>query len=63
MRILEDNPVGSRGERLTKYEIARRVAERFPVLRRALPPKRQIWESEHYRMSIFDAAALLFSQR
>ncbi len=63
VRILEDNPVGSRGERLTKYEIARRVAERFPVLRRALPPKRQIWESEHYRMSIFDAAALLFSQR
>ncbi len=47
----------------TKYEIARRVAEHFPVLRRALPPKRQIWESEHYHMSIFDAAALLFSQR
>ena len=35
VRILEDNPVGSRGERLTKYEIARRVAERFPVLRQA----------------------------
>ena len=35
VRILEDNPVGSQGERLTKYEIARRVAERFPVLRQA----------------------------
>ena len=48
---------------LTKYENARRVAEHFPVLTRELPPKRRAWESEHYRMSIFDAAALLFSQR
>ena len=51
------------GEILTKYENARRVAEHFPVLRRELPPKRRAWESEHYCMSIFDAAALLFSQR
>src|SRR6266566_972694 len=51
------------GEILTKYENARRVAEHFPVLTRELPPKRRAWESEHYRMSIFDAAALLFSQR
>jgi hypothetical protein len=43
----------------TKYENARRVAEHFPVLTRELPPKRRAWESEHYRMSIFDAAALL----
>jgi hypothetical protein len=49
------------GEILTKYENAGRVAEHFPVLRRALPPKRQIWESEHYYMSIFDAAALALS--
>ena len=62
VRILEDNPVGSQGERLTKYEIARRVAERFPVLTRELPPKRQIWQSEHYRMSIFTAAALAMAQ-
>ena len=59
VRILEDNPVGSQGERLTKYEIARRVAERFPVLTRELPPKRRAWESEHYRMSIFTAASLV----
>ena len=51
------------GKILTKYENARRVAEHFPVLTRKLPPKRRAWESEHYRMSIFDAAALLFSQR
>src|SRR5438034_8468297 len=44
------------GEILTKYENARRVAEHFPVLRRELPPKRRAWESEHYCMSIFDAA-------
>jgi len=51
------------GKILTKYENARRVAEHFPVLTRELPPKRRAWESEHYRMSIFDAAALLFSHR
>jgi|SRR5438552_528443 len=44
---------------LTKYENARRVAEHFPVLTRELPPKRQIWQSEHYRMSIFTAASLV----
>src|SRR5207253_11496717 len=62
VRILECNPVGSQGERLTKYEIAWRVAERFPVLTRELPPKRRAWESEHYRMSIFAAAALAMAQ-
>ena len=50
------------GEILTKYENARRVAEHFPVLRRELPPKRRAWESEHYRMSIFAAAALAMAQ-
>ena len=58
VRILEDNPVGSQGESLTKYENARRVAEHFPVLTRELPPKRRAWESEHYRMSVFTAQAL-----
>ncbi len=66
-RIIVRAPVKSsadyRGKILTKYENARRVAEHFPVLTRKLPPKRRAWESEHYRMSIFDAAALLFSQR
>ncbi len=61
-RIMVHAPVKSsadyQGKNLTKHENARRVAERFPVLTRALPPKRKAWESEHYRMSIFTAAAL-----
>jgi len=45
-------------ERLTKYKVATVLAERFAELRPVLPPKRKPWESEDYRMSIFDAAAL-----
>ena len=45
-------------ERLTKHQIATALAERFAELRPVLPPKRKPWESEDYRMSIFDAAAL-----
>jgi hypothetical protein len=41
-----------------KYEIACAVAERLPELAPRLAPKRRIWQSEDYRMSIFDAAAL-----
>ncbi len=41
-----------------KYTIASALAERFPELASRLPPKRKIWQSEDYRMSIFDAAAL-----
>jgi len=65
-RIIVRAPVKSsadyKGKILTKYENARRVAEHFPVLTRELPPKRQIWQSEHYRMSIFTAAALAMAQ-
>ena len=65
-RIMVHAPVKSsadyKGKILTKYENARRVAEHFPVLTRELPPKRQIWQSEHYRMSIFTAAALAMAQ-
>lgn len=42
----------------TKYEIASLLADRFPDLAWKLPPKRKPWQSEDYRMSIFDAAAL-----
>ncbi len=49
-------------ENLTKYENARRIAEHFPALKGRLPPKRKAWESEHYRMSIFTAAALAIAQ-
>ena len=45
-------------ERLTKYKIATALAERFAELRPVLPPKRKPWQSEDYRMSIFDAAGL-----
>ncbi len=64
-RIMVRVPVKSSADQdkiLTKYENARRVAEHFPVLRRELPPKRRAWESEHYRMSIFAAAALAMAQ-
>jgi len=54
---------GTFGERrpITKYEIASLLAKCFPVLHWELPPKRKIWDSEDYRMSIFDAAALAVS--
>jgi hypothetical protein len=42
----------------TKYEIAHAVATLLPELAWKLPPQRKIWQSEHHRMSIFDAAAV-----
>src|SRR6266446_5122020 len=41
-----------------KYERAVEIAARFPEIGWKLPPKRKAWESEHYRMSMFSAAAL-----
>lgn len=41
-----------------KHEIASALAQRFPILASKLPPKRKCWQSEDYRTSIFDAAAL-----
>ena len=52
--------------RTTKYEIASALSKRFPELGWKLPPKRKPWQSEDYRMSIFDAAAAgvaYFAQR
>ena len=46
------------GVRLNKYQMARAVEEHLPELATRLPPKRKLWQSEDYRMSIFDAAAL-----
>jgi hypothetical protein len=46
------------GNRLTKHAIASALAQRFPELSWRLPPKRKPWQSEDYRISIFDAAAL-----
>ena len=42
----------------TKDSVARIIAETLPALKPWLPPKRRIWESEHYSMAIFDAVAL-----
>ncbi|HET9410043.1 MAG TPA: hypothetical protein VFO39_22595 [Candidatus Sulfotelmatobacter sp.] len=46
------------GQNRNKQEIASTVATRFPELLSILPPKRKPWQSEDYRMSIFDAAAV-----
>lgn len=43
---------------LTKHEIASFLANRYRELFPFLPPKRKCYESEDYRMSIFDATAL-----
>lgn len=40
-----------------KEQIASAVSERLPDVLWILPPRRKIWNSEHYRMKIFDAAA------
>jgi len=46
------------GRNDNKDQIASVIAERFPELLFVLPPKRRPWQSEDYRMSIFDAAAV-----
>ena len=45
----------------SKHEIASGLTEVFPELVWQLPPKRKIWETEHFRMVIFDAVALGFA--
>ncbi len=42
----------------SKDEIAAAVAKTIPELASRLPPRRRIWESEHYSMGMFEAAAL-----
>jgi hypothetical protein len=46
------------GHERNKDEIATVLGERFPELTSRVPPRRRIWQSEDYRMGIFDAAAL-----
>jgi hypothetical protein len=41
-----------------KYEVASALTQQFPDLASRLPPRRNCWQSEDYRMGIFDAAAL-----
>jgi len=42
----------------TKENTARVIAARFPELAWQLPPHRRPWQPEHWRMPLFDAAAL-----
>jgi len=42
----------------TKYEVALRLAEIFPVLANRLPRKRNTWRPEDARMSVFDALGI-----
>jgi len=42
----------------TKDDIASSLARMFPELTLDLPPKRHAWQSEHPRMTVFDAIAL-----
>ena len=46
------------GFETNKYEVASALAKQFPTLAPKLPPKRKCWQSEDYRMGIFDAAAV-----
>ena len=46
------------GHERNKHEIACVLAARFPEPASKLPPKRKCWQSEDYRMSLFEAAAL-----
>jgi hypothetical protein len=41
-----------------KHGISVSLSNRFPELAERVPPKRKPWQSEDYRMSIFDATAL-----
>ena len=42
----------------SKDDIAAAVVKLVPELAPRLPPRRRIWNSEHYSMAIFEAAAL-----
>ncbi|HVB35588.1 MAG TPA: hypothetical protein VNJ52_14630 [Patescibacteria group bacterium] len=46
---------------ISKHQIASGLTEVFPELLWKLPPKRKIWETEHFRMVLFDAVALGFA--
>ena len=46
------------GFEANKYEVASVLAKQFPALASRLPPRRKFYESEDYRIGIFDAAAV-----
>lgn len=43
---------------LSRYAIAKTIAQDMPVFAPLLPPARRIWNGEDRRMGLFDAAAL-----
>lgn len=45
----------------TKQAIAEAIASRIPMLERFVPPPRKPWNTEHPRMGLFDAAALVLT--
>jgi len=45
----------------TKQAIAEAIAKRIPMLERFVPPPRKPWNTEHPRMGLFDAAALVLT--
>lgn len=45
----------------SKQFIAESIAKHIPMLAPLLPPLRKIWKSEHARMGIFDAVALVLT--
>lgn len=48
----------------TKYDLAQKLANKFSdELALRLPPKRRAWESEDFRMKIFEAVALALMVR
>lgn len=42
----------------SKHEMAQSICKLYPQLVSRLPKKRRIWESEHYSLALFEAAAL-----
>jgi Holliday junction resolvasome RuvABC endonuclease subunit len=45
----------------TKQAIAQSISTLIPVFGNFIPPVRKIWKSEHSRMALFDAAALVLT--
>jgi len=45
------------GARKNKHDVASALAQQFSILMSKLPRKHKCWQTEDYRMSIFDAAA------
>ena len=45
----------------TRDEIARAIAKMLPEFEALMRPMRKVWQSEAYRMPMFDALSLMFT--